>query len=296
MAGGGFTKYQLVEHSAVQMIETLGPLINVGAAVFPNLATQAFPCHVGGEVFPVSPGDPVGPMTGPTTGGFIAATSLVPFGGTPTAATLTALEPKLAALPGRTIVILSTDGGPNCNASLMCGVDSCIANLEGQCNPPSFNCCSPSGPNGPNDCIDHDATVAAVTALATAHVKVVVVGVPGSDTYAAVLNDMAIAGGAPQMGPPFYYQVDDLNTLTQVFQTIAEGYVSCDIVLQDPPPDMNHTNVYFDGMVVLQDPTNGWVWNGSATITLVGAACQQLKGGTVKEVQVVSGCPTQKAT
>jgi hypothetical protein len=295
MAGGGFSKYQLVEHSAVLMIETLGSLINVGAAVFPHNASAASPCQVGAEVFPVSPGDPKSPMVGPTTEGFIQATTLTPQGGTPTAATLTTLTPGLVALKGRTIVILSTDGGPNCNAELSCGVDQCIPNIEGICNPPSANCCAPNGLAGPQGCIDHDATVAAVAALAAANVRVVVVGVPGSATYAAVLNDMAMAGGAPQPGPPSYYEVDDLTTLTQVFQGIAASYISCDIALQDPPADMSHTNVYFDGNLVLEDPQNGWTWKGISVISFVGAACQDLKAGKINQIHVVSGCPTQAA-
>ena len=75
IAEGGFTKYELVEQGAVQMIENLGPLINFGAAIFPDGASSTNPCQVGAQVFPVSPGDPISPMTGPTTEGFIEATT-----------------------------------------------------------------------------------------------------------------------------------------------------------------------------------------------------------------------------
>jgi hypothetical protein len=292
-AGGGFTRYQLVEHSAVEMIQTLGPLINVGAAVFPRGASSTDSCHVGGEVFPVTPGDPISPATGPTTGGFIAATSLVPAGGTPTAATLTALTPGLTALKGRTVVLLATDGGPNCNGSASCAADQCIANLEGQCVPLGTNCCAVGGASGPEGCLDHDAAVNAVETLATAGVLVYVIGIPGSDLYAAVLDDMAVAGGAPQPGPTSYYRVDDLVGLEQVFQSIASKYISCDFDLADPPPDQDHTNVYFDKNVVPEDPVDGWVWKSPSEIELVGAACAKLKAGAVKQVQIVSGCPTQ---
>jgi hypothetical protein len=294
--GGGFTKYELVEHDAVLLIETLGALVNFGAAVFPYGATSADPCHVGAQVMPVLPGDPVGPMTGPATEEFIVQTSITPFGGTPTAATLTALLPKLTALKGRTVVILATDGGPNCNDTITCAADQCIPNLEGQCSPPSSNCCGPGSVEGPEGCVDHDATVASVAAIAAAKIPVVVVGIPGSDLYASVLDDMATAGGAAQAMEPFYYRVDDFDTLTQVFQKIASTYVSCDYVLADPPPDEGHTNVYFDGTVVVADPANGWVWKSSTEIELVGDACDALKAGKVKQVQIVSGCPTKMTT
>ncbi len=292
IAEGGFTKYELVEQGAVHMIENLGPLINVGAAVFPG-ASATNSCQVGAQVFPVSPGDPISPMTGPTTEGFIVATSVTPYGGTPTAATLTALQPTLLQVPGRTVVILATDGGPNCDAAISCGTDQCIANIEGECNNPSANCCAASGQDGPLDCIDQDATVAAVGALAGAGMPVFVVGVTGSELYASVLDAMAVAGGEPQTGEPAYYDVTDLSGLSELFQTIASAYVSCDFTLTDPPPDEDHTNVYFDGTVVPADPVNGWIWLGPSEIELVGAACYELKDGDVMQVQIVSGCPTQ---
>ncbi len=291
--GGGLSKYELVEHDALLLIETLGPLINVGAALFPLKATSTDSCSVGGQVMPVLPGDPIGPMTGPTAEEFIVQTSVTPSGGTPTAATLTALKPGLVALKGRTVVILATDGGPNCDADITCTIDQCIPNLEGECNPPSANCCAPGGLAGPQGCVDHDASVAAVAALAAAKIPVFVIGVPGSDLYGSVLDDMAVAGGQPQAMEPFYYRVDDLDTLSQVFQTIAAAFVSCDYVLADPPPDEDHTNVYFDGTVVVANPQNGWIWKSPDEIELVGTSCAALKAGKVTEVQIVSGCPTK---
>jgi hypothetical protein len=292
-AQGGFTRYQLVEHAAVQMIETLGPLINVGAAAFPLGATEANACAIGGEVFPVSPGDPVAPTAGPTTYGFIAATTLNPAGGTPTAATLTALQPGLVALKGRTIVLLATDGGPNCDAAISCASDACIPNIEGSCVPLGSNCCAAGGTVGPTGCLDADASVAAVAALKAAAIPVVVIGIPGSELYATVLDDMAVAGGAPQQGTTSYYDVSDYDVLEQTFQSIASAYISCTFTLTDPPPDEQHTNVYFDQSVVPQDPVNGWVWVSPSVIELVGAACTELKNGMVQQVQIVSGCPTQ---
>ena len=298
MAGGGFTRYQLLQEAAVQMVESLGSLINIGAAVFPLEASPTNPCQAGGEVYPVSPGDPISPMTGPTTEGFILATTVDPFGGTPTAATLTALEPALAKLKGRTVVLLATDGGPNCDAALTCDIDQCIPNLEGSCTPPGSNCCAAGGTTGPVGCLDADASVAAVGAVWGAGIPVVVIGIPGSDTYAAVLDAMAVAGGVPQPqpAPTSYYAVQDFTELLPTFQTIASAYISCDFVLTDPPPDELHTNVYFDQTVVPQNATNGWIWKSQSEIELVGDACAALKAGKVVQVQIVSGCPTQMTT
>jgi len=35
------------------------------------------------------------------------------------------------------------------------------------------------------------------------------------------------------------------------------------------------------------------VWSSPTEIELVGAACAELRSGKVKQVQIVSGCPTQ---
>jgi hypothetical protein len=232
-------------------------------------------------------------MTGPTTEGFITSTSVSPSGGTPTAATLAALKPGLLKLAGRTVVLLATDGGPNCDAAISCGIDQCIPNLEGSCLPMGTNCCASGGTTGPQGCIDTDAAVTAVGAIASAGIPVVVVGIPGSDTYAHVLDAMAVAGGAPQQGTTAYWAVSDYNQLEQTFAKIASAYVSCDFVLESPPPDEDHTNVYFDQTVVPADPVNGWVWKSPSEIELVGAACAELKAGKVVQVQIVSGCPTK---
>src|SRR5262249_15143549 len=89
--------YNTVRVAAVDLVRKLGPLVNVGGAVFPRYA-NVDPCHVGGEVFPVTPGDPITGEDGPTTTGFLKATLAAPAGGTPTAATLVALTPTLKAL------------------------------------------------------------------------------------------------------------------------------------------------------------------------------------------------------
>jgi len=81
-------------HRATVSVRNLGPLINVGAALFPHKATQLKPCNPGAEVFPVSPGDPYTGVDGPTTLGFRGATKVTPRFRTP-------LEKELAAPSSR---------------------------------------------------------------------------------------------------------------------------------------------------------------------------------------------------
>jgi hypothetical protein len=295
-ASANSTRYDRVHRAAVELVQNLGPLINVGAAVFPLRATEEEPCRKGGQVFPVTPGDAYieDQTAGRTTEGFSATTRVTPSGGTPTSATLQALTPMLVSLPGKTIVVLATDGGPNCNASVLCSIDECMPNIEGQCDAMT-NCCAPDGLAGPEACIDRANTVAAIAALAAQDIDVYVIGIPGSETYDDVLDRMALAGGVPQFVSPFYFKVDNLDTLGNVLSKIASVVVSCEFDLIDPPPEEGQTNVYLDQQIVPYNRENGWEWKSSTVIELRGEPCQRLKSGKVKQVQIVSGCPTEVA-
>jgi hypothetical protein len=288
----GGTRLSVVKAEAGKLVKDLRYVIKVGAASFPFNVSATNGCQAGGQIYPVKYDDPAGFNQ--------AVGALVANGGTPTAATLKALKPLLVALPGNTVVVLATDGGPNCNTSAVCDISECQENIEGcgagdTCCSAGTNCCALGGPAGPLGCIDHMASVQAVADLWAAGIKVYVVGIPGSQPYAKVLSDMALAGGAPQFVAPYYYEVDNLSTIGAVFKSIATANISCDFPLSDPPQDPNYTNVYFDQSIIPSDPTNGWSWSSPGVVTLHGAACAELKSGAVVQVQIVSGCPTQVA-
>ena len=156
-----------------------------------------------------------------------------------------------------------------------------------------MNCCAANQPYGPSSCIDRDDTVAAIEALASAGIDVYVIGVPGSEVYASVLDEMAQAGNVPQPSPPYYYRVDDVAALGGVLSQIASVAISCAFDLVDPPPVPGNTNVYLDGIVLPYDVIDGWKWKTSSVVELVGEACTRLKTGQVATVQIVSGCPTE---
>lgn len=280
----GGTRYSVVQSAAGKIVKKLKLLIKAGAATFPGDES----CAAGHEVF--------APAFDQATQFQSAIQNVAPSGGTPTAATLKALLPKLTALPGKTVVVLATDGGPNCNAAASCDVSGCMPNIEGcsdKCCQQNTNCCAPNGPGGPEMCVDHDPAVAAVAALAAAGIRVFVIGIPGSQTYGKVLSDMALAGGAALTTYPFYYKVDDLGTLSAILSAAAGSAIPCEFTLDAAPEVPDYTNVYFDQDVVKQDAANGWTWASPTTITLHGAACNQLHSGDVGQVQIVSGCPTE---
>ncbi|MFT3773344.1 MAG: VWA domain-containing protein [Minicystis sp.] len=283
-AAGGGTRYTAVQHAASTIVKSLQLFIKAGAAVFPGNGNQ---CAAGQEVFPPTYANP---------NGFDQATKQVmPSGGTPTSATLFSLASTLTALPGKTVVVLATDGGPNCNAAADCTIDECMENIEGcsqqdSCCALQQNCCAPGGPAGPLNCVDHQASVQAVSALASAGIKVYVVGIPGSQAYQKVLADMALAGGAAVPAWPFYYKVDDLSTIASVLAAAAGSAIPCEFKLEDVPEDPTLTSVYFDKTLVKPDPKDGWTWTAPDAIALHGAACIKLQSGQVGQVQIVSEC------
>ena len=287
---GDQTRYDLVHLGAVSMVSELGSLINVGAALFPHGNIAADACTDGGEVMSVVTGG-----TEEVIEEFAFKTNVVPNGGTPIAATLDKLRPMLASLEGHTVVLLLTDGGPNCNDEITCGIAECIPNIEGVCSP-ADNCCAADHPfGGPDNCLDRTATIAAVAALAALDIAVYVIGIPGSEYYTDLLDDMAEAGGTAQVDAPTkYHRVEDLSAIGQVFEDIAAAEISCEIPLSDPPAETGFTNVYFDCDAVTYDPAGGWSWKDEthSTVVLNGAACAELKSGGVNQVHVATGCPT----
>ena len=288
-------KWDVIRRVLGKTVLALGPRINLGAAVFPHATTGG--CAAGDEVMPLRPGDAPAGVVGPTFYRFASSLSAVyPNGGTPTAATLRALLPKLKALPGRTYVVLATDGGPNCNGVGGCSVDQCIPNIENA----SSTCRAHTAPNccdvslyGPKSCLDSDATVAAVKALSDANVPVYVIGVFGSGPYAEVLDRAAQAGGTARAQKPFYYSVDstDAAPLASALAEISAKIAGTCVLGLHGNVDPSLVNVFLDGHVVPKDPVDGWTIDGN-TVTLVGATCDAVMTGKALEIRIVAGCPT----
>ncbi|WP_272418482.1 VWA domain-containing protein [Polyangium jinanense] len=291
----GGTRYDAVRVAVVDLVRKLGPLVKVGAAILPAHGSNQDQCAPGKQVFPVTQGDPITGEDGPTTTGIRATTATNPVGGTPISPTLEALTPTLLALEGKTYVILATDGGPNCNESAACGSEDCQPNMEGDeaCLSTGTNCCEPEQLWGPTFCVDEPASVAAIETLRAGGLEVFVVGIPGSEAYAGVLDAMAIAGGSPKDIAPFYYPVSELGSLGGVLAEIAAVAVTCEFAIVDPPSEEGMTNVYLDDEVLPYNDLDGWIWMPPYIVRLLGKACERLQGGQVKQVQIVSGCPTE---
>src|SRR6185369_11147343 len=112
------------------------------------------------------------------------------------------------------------------------------------------------------------------------------------------LNDMALAGGAPQAQvPPFYYTARDPAALGTSLMSIVTGLARsvCHIDLRSPTADPASVKILIGGKEVPRDTRSGWSFEpGSSTrITISGSWCGTLQvTDTTDPIAVeVLGCP-----
>ena len=103
------------------------------------------------------------------------------------------------------------------------------------------------------------------------------------------LNDFAMAGGTTS-----FYKAEDQASLDKGLATIAASTLGCDFQLKQTPPNGQQIYVFFDKMTrVSRDPghKDGWDYNEAQNrVTFYGMACDSLRAGTVKAVDIVFGC------
>jgi hypothetical protein len=321
--GSNQTKWQAVTGALRSALPQLAPYAWFGLELFPRadigLSCGTSCCALGDQ--PDVAID-VGTTTVPKIVALLdpnRSPPIGPGGNTPTANALTvayqyfqnhpiSVEPG-ATQTGKQLVFLVTDGGPNCNPTLGCGNTTCTTNLDHWNDPPP-NLYDPTNINwcdtdplhdGPGLCLDDIATKQQITNLRSLGVGTVVIGIPGSEPYQDVLNSFADAGGQPNPnGPQRYYQVtSSADQLTQVFiQTATQLITSCNIFLEQVPPDPAKVNVAVDCAVVSQTDGSGTQqWSIDTTslpakLVLQGALCDRAQGSGLGRVDVLLGCPS----
>jgi hypothetical protein len=281
-------KSEIVRGSLTRLIQRIGSRARIGAAMFPGDRE----CAAGKEVLALSlPSDSGGDNAiPPLAQQLLVATNSKPTGGTPTAATLVALTPRLKSFKGPTFVILATDGGPNCNPDKTCDISTCTKNIDSfqSCRPDvPPNCC----PGASRDCLDDSATIEAAAALKAANIPTFVVGVPGSAPYSDLLDKVAEAAGTARSSEPRYYRVDsiDEDALTTVLSDIVKkASASCTLPLQFIPLD-GAVHVEVDGKSVAADPVNGWTLENKQVV-LHGSACATVMDGADLDIRGLDQC------
>ena len=251
--------------------DTLDGLVDFGLMVFPNPAAQNECAE--GEV-------QITPASGQSDNINLVLSVHVPdqqYGGTPTALSLEeAGRALLEANPGsdNNYILLATDGGPGCNYDLD------YMNCE---------CLSEWCWEMPANCLDDARTVSTVLNLNLQGIQTFVVGIPGSEDFGAVLDQMAVAGGTAVDGG--HYAVSNDIELGDALSTTTGGLVPCSYHLQEPVDDIESLIVRIDGIVIQRDVThqNGWdLVNGY--LELYGTACSSLRDGQPHSVRALYDC------
>ena len=302
--GTAQSKFDVAVSSVGTVLASIGHRVRYGVAVYPGDG-QLATCSPGAQIFPPTQGD--APSTVPAGGQGVILREFLqrirnfpPAGATPTASTLLVVSRELADVKTRAYVVLVTDGAPNCNPATPCTSAQCIPDIEGEwfddrrCGD-GVSCCDPAqvGPNASANCIDGDASVAGVTALAERGIDTYVIGMPGSEAYAQLLERLAVAGNTARHGEPGYYAVTDTEALTRALFEIGTGLsIGCDIALESAPEDPSLVNVYLDKELIPLDPGEGWDYGSDGALVLHGAACAALESGEVRQVNVTYGCET----
>ncbi|RKH71099.1 adventurous gliding motility lipoprotein CglB [Corallococcus aberystwythensis] len=224
-----------------------------------------------------------------------------PQGGTPTGESLK-FTGTLFSGPSEDrdrIIILLTDGLPNCNEKNQYNGSSpeCRCVVE-----PASACLSPEAPYYTRGCLDKNASVAAVEALQTNKISTIVIGF-GAETSVgdgpSVLNEMARAGGyartckatvdcgagdtcdvATGLCGRSFYQAGNREELASALKSISERFLPgepCFTPLEKSqlPSDEKLIVVYIDGERTLAGPDTWSLEEGGVRFT--GSACTKLE-------------------
>jgi hypothetical protein len=103
------------------------------------------------------------------------------------------------------------------------------------------------------------------------------------------VDEIAESGGTTASIP-----ATNLGELSSAFDQIAASVASCDYTLGGAPPNTQDLYVFFDDepTPVPRSDTNGWSFAADTRqFTLHGRACEDVKTGAVKDIDVVFGCP-----
>ncbi len=214
-----------------------------------------------------------------------------PWGATPTSDAIdfagSTLLPRVTIDHSVTIV-LSTDGGPNCNVGL--DPDTCECTSLGPMGMPTCN-------GMPTECLDDVRTTSTIAGLAARGIATFVIGLDGDAEPAEVraLGEMARAGGRPntRAGEPAYYSARQPAQVQAAIETIERSITRCTLRSPSRPDDPNAVTVTLDGMPIARDTTHmdGWDWTDLdfGHVAFFGPACDTVAAST-SDPEMLVGC------
>lgn len=295
---GNINKWDALRNTLETVTTSLASSVSYGLFVYPDPAddTRTNPpanCSAGVQRLA---------MGGTAAAINAALDAVLPNGGTPTSATLSAVVPVVRGLVADQrplAVVLATDGAPNCKNNPVVPIDDegfpevllipciCTSNLEEQTNAScaSFNCLDEqvSTNTGP------------ITELARLGVQTHVVGIPdvggnvNAETaaiFTSSLNAMAVAGGAPLSGSVKFHDGSNTAALQRAMESITRRILACQIVTDFDLNGATSLEVRLGDAALAKDTNqrNGWNQTGARSIELFGSACD---AATLASVNVV---------
>jgi hypothetical protein len=183
-------------------------------------------------------------------------------------------------MPGENVVLLVTDGAPNCNGRLDPNTCRCTAPYPEECLEWS----------DPYNCLDDEAAVNAVRALRTGGIRTFVIGYD-TGRFADVMDRMAAEGGT---GHTTHFPVSSGAALEGALRDIGGSVVPCRYELDRAPGDVRFVRVLVDGATL--DHTSvwgdggGWALEGDRTVVLLGESCASVQDGAAHTVEVIVEC------
>jgi hypothetical protein len=257
--GAGCSKWSQVSAAIENVVMTTETTVNWGLIFF---GTDNMCGTTMTPVVPITPATSYNPILN-------AFTTNQPSSYTPTASAVNNAVRYMQSLPAADTnpkyLLLATDGLPNC------------------------------GPGG-TTADDSTNAVAAVAAAKAAGFPTFVVGI-GNTMGDTTLNNMANAGGEPQMGAATsFYSVTDTAGLEAALNTIVGKIASCTIPLGTVNGTLDNVAVSAQDpsggrVAIMEDPTNGWSFDPTKTIiTLNGTACTDLQNGMYTNFQFIYAC------
>jgi hypothetical protein len=303
-----------------------GTLARFGLTVFPQVdADQCRPPAVVNEAIPPATRNDEGTDQDLVANAAKINTTLRtitnnPIGGTPTAAAL-AFVGAQSALNNpdgfddqrRDLVILLTDGLPNCNPQnpanvCDCFTSGCSAARTAACGCTLAGSCDPAGNRCNIGCFDGDNSVAQVRALFQRNIQTVVVGF-GADVNSgpgpALLKAMADAGGFARRCPngttaecgggacdtntflceQSFYAARNAADLEAALARISGDLVEspCEFTLRDRPDDPKYLAVLVDGKDVQRSDTTWRYDEGANAVIFTGELCTRLERSTPQD-------------
>ena len=136
----------------------------------------------------------------------------------------------------------------------------------------------------------------AVQQLRVKSIETFVIGLGQSlnSSNPALLDQLAEAGGRARVGAANkYYAVNTLSELQGVLTSIGGVVFQCSFALQRTPENPGDLRVNFDGVSVARDPSakEGFSYDPQKNQILIhGAACEKVRAGQVKKVDIKMGC------